>query len=43
MIRKRLFNKDIAVVEWVYKTYLQIVAENWKETRTIKVLAKKSI
>jgi hypothetical protein len=40
MIRKRLFNKDIAVVEWVYKTYLQIVAENWKETRTIKVLGK---
>jgi hypothetical protein len=40
MIRKRLFNKDIAVVEWVYKTYLQIVSENWKETRTIKVLGK---
>lgn len=40
MIRKRLFNKDIAVVEWLYKTYLSLIVENWKETRTINVLGK---
>jgi hypothetical protein len=40
MIRKRLFNKDISVVEWLYKTYLALIVENWKETRTIKVLGK---
>lgn len=40
MIRKRLFNKDIYVVEWLYKTYLALIVEYWKETRTINVLGK---
>lgn len=40
MIRRRLFNKYVLFVEWSYKTFLSIVRENWKETRTIHVLGK---
>jgi hypothetical protein len=40
MIRRRLFNKFIAVVEGVYKSYLNLVIENWDETRTIHVIGK---
>lgn len=40
MIRRRLFNKYVLFVEWTYKTFLSIVRENWKETRTIHVLGK---
>lgn len=40
MIRRRLFNKYVFFVEWTYKTFLSLVKENWKETRTIHVLGK---
>jgi hypothetical protein len=40
MIRRRLFNKYVAFVENVYKTYLGVIKENWTTPRTIKVLGK---
>jgi len=40
MIRRRLFNKYIAVVENCYKAYLNIIKENWDESRTIHVIGK---
>jgi hypothetical protein len=40
MIRRRLFNKYIAVVEECYKSFLNIVRENWDEARTIHVIGK---
>lgn len=40
MIRRRLFNKYIAVVEDIYKSFLNLVRENWDEARTIHVIGK---
>lgn len=40
MIRRRLFNKYIAVVEEIYKNFLNLVRENWDEARTIHVIGK---
>lgn len=40
MIRRRLFNKYIATVEAVYKSFLNLVIENWDEPRTIHVIGK---
>jgi hypothetical protein len=40
MIRRRLFNKYIAVVEDLYKSFLNLVRENWDEARTIHVIGK---
>ena len=40
MIRRRLFNKYTLFVESIYRTYLNIVKENWTEKRTIRVLGK---
>lgn len=40
MIRRRLFNKYVLMVESVYKAYLNLVRKYWSETRTIYVLGK---
>lgn len=40
MIRRRLFNKYIAVVEELYKNFLNLVREHWDEPRTIHVIGK---
>jgi len=40
IIRRRLFNKLVKLTEAVYKDYLNIIKENWKETKTITVLGK---
>jgi hypothetical protein len=40
LIRRRLFNKYIAVVEETYKAYLNILRENWDESRTIHAIGK---
>lgn len=42
MIRRRLFNKFVAVEESIFKDYLSIVRDNWTETRTIYVLGKEN-
>ena len=40
LIRKRLFNKYVGLVEAVYVRYLQIIQNNWDTPRTIQVLGK---
>lgn len=40
MIRRRLFNKYIALVESVWKAYLNLIRKYWKESRTICVLGQ---
>lgn len=40
MIRRRLFDKYVTLVEDVYKAYLNIVRKHWTEPRTIQVLGK---
>lgn len=40
MIRRRLFNKYVLFVEDIYNSYLRIIQEHWKISRTIKVLGK---
>jgi hypothetical protein len=40
MIRRRLFNKYVLLVESVYKSYLNLVQKHWNDTRTIHVLGK---
>ena len=40
MIRRRLFNKYVTAVEYGYKSFLNIIRENWEEARTIHVLGK---
>lgn len=40
MIRRRLFNKYIALVEAVYTDYLNLVRKHWTSTRTIYVLGQ---
>lgn len=40
MIRHRLFNKYVALVEGVYKTFLNLVIAKWETPRTVKVLGK---
>lgn len=40
MIRRRLFNKYAMFVESIYKSYLNLVRENWEDERTIMVLGK---
>ena len=39
-IRRRLFNKYVALVEAVYRDFFDIVREFWTEPRTISVLGK---
>lgn len=40
MIRRRLFNKYVLLVESVYKDYLNVIRKYWVEPRTIQVLGK---
>ena len=40
MIRRRLFNKYVLLVESVYKSYLNLIRKHWTEKRTIWVLGK---
>jgi hypothetical protein len=40
MIRRRLFDKYVTLVENVYKSYLNLVRKHWSEPRTILVLGK---
>lgn len=40
LIRRRFFNKYVTVVESTYKMYLNILKENWQDTRIIQVLGK---
>jgi hypothetical protein len=40
MIRRRLFNKYVLLVESAYKAYLDLIRKYWTETRTIYVLGK---
>lgn len=40
MIRRRLSNKYVMLVEGIYKRYLQIVQKHWTTSRTISVLGK---
>lgn len=40
MIRRRLFNKYVMLVEGIYKRYLQIIQKHWTTPRTIHVLGK---
>lgn len=40
MIRRRLFNKYIFLVEDVYKSFLNVIRENWDESRTIHAIGK---
>jgi hypothetical protein len=40
MIRRRLFNKYVLVVESIYKSILNLVRKHWTTTRTINVLGK---
>lgn len=42
MIRRRVFNKFVNVVEDIYKDYLLILRDRWSETRTIHVLGKEN-
>lgn len=42
MIRRRLFNKYILTVEDVYKSFLNIVRENWDESRTVHAIGKEN-
>ena len=38
MIRRRLFNKYVLLVESVYKTYLNLIREHWTTPKQIRVL-----
>lgn len=38
MVRHRLFNKYTALVEFVYKTYLMSVVDNWRTARKLEIL-----
>lgn len=40
MIRKRLFNKYVRLVESIYKAFLNLVRKHWDTGRTILVLGK---
>jgi hypothetical protein len=40
MIRRRLFNKYVKLVENVYKAYLNLVRKHWTTSRSILVLGK---
>lgn len=40
MIRRRLFNKYVTLVEQVYKDYLSLIRKHWSEPRTILTLGK---
>ena len=40
LIRRRLFDKYVTLVENVYKAYLNLVRKHWNEPRTILVLGK---
>ena len=40
MIRRRLFDKYVTLVESVYKAYLNLIRKHWSEPRTILVLGK---
>lgn len=40
MIRRRLFNKYVGLVEGIYRRFLQIVQKHWTTPRTIHVLGK---
>lgn len=40
MIRRRIFNKYVLLVESVYRSYLAIIQRHWKDDRTIKVLGR---
>jgi len=40
MIRRRLFNKYVLLVEGVFRSYLAVAQKHWKDERTIKVLGK---
>jgi hypothetical protein len=40
MIRRRLFDKYVTLVEHVYKAYLNLIRRYWTEPRTILVLGK---
>lgn len=42
MIRRRLFNKYVLVVESVYKSILKLVVKHWPVSRTISVLGKEN-
>lgn len=42
MIRRRLFNKYVLVVESVYKAILKLVVKHWPVSRTISVLGKEN-
>ena len=40
MIRRRIFNKYVLMVEGIYRSYLALVQRHWKDDRTIKVLGR---
>lgn len=40
MIRRRLFNKYVGLVEGVYKSLLDLVRKHWTEAQTIHVMGK---
>lgn len=40
LIRRRLFDKYVAVVESVYKAYLDLIRKHWQTPRTVSVLGK---
>jgi hypothetical protein len=40
MIRRRLFDKYVTLVEQVYKAYLNLIRKHWNEPRTVLVLGK---
>lgn len=40
LIRRRLFNKYVAVVEWLYKAFVNLVRKHWQEPRIIKTIGK---
>lgn len=42
MIRRRLFNKYVLVVESVYKSLLKVIVKHWPISRTIQVLGKEN-
>ena len=40
MIRRRLFDKYVTLVEQVYKAYLNLIRKHWSSPRTVLVLGK---
>lgn len=43
MIRRRLFNKYVLLIESVYKTYLKLIRKHWETGRVIQVVGREKI